>query len=516
MRKERGAITVFFSLVSVLFLSLICTAAESARIQGARAQAANIADMGNYSVFGEFEKRLLEEYEIFALDASYGTGDFSMDRVNDRLRDFMGKNTGKEVKGLAGLCFEPWQLELQESEILEYALLTDRGGEAFYQQAVSYMKQTAVTGTIGKLFQYHHDAQSAKSDQEEFKRNENSSQEQMENLEQQEAEKKKELEEQAAQAESAGDGSMVIVGGQPSQAPDAENPFDAVEQLKSKSMLDVLCSKYGVSGQTVSKSQIASKRRKKTGTMELPSENGGLTANLLFREYLLDHFPGYQDRKEGEKLNYQIEYVIGGKRSDRENLKTVVNKLLLLREGCNYVYCVANREMNTQAGALAALLVGWLGVPPLITVMKHALLLSWAYGESMLDVKTLMDGGSVPMAKTEATWRLTLDKLTNIEGLLREDGASRKEGEDYRAHLRILLNLQSVSTQKKRAVDLVELNLSSVPGLSNFQADHCVVGIRARSSWRIRPVFARVPAVFLGVPSSGLLVTADSGFTYEN
>ena len=299
MRKERGAITVFFSLVSVLFLSLICTAAESARIQGARAQAANIADMGNYSVFGEFEKRLLEEYEIFALDASYGTGDFSMDRVNDRLRDFMGKNAGKEVKGLAGLCFEPWQLELQESEILEYALLTDRGGEAFYQQAVSYMKQTAVTGTIGKLFQYHHDAQSAKSDQEEFKRNENSSQEQMENLEQQEAEKKKELEEQAARAESAGDGSMVIVGGQPSQAPDAENPFDAVEQLKSKSMLDVLCSKYGVSGQTVSKSQIASKRRKKTGTMELPSENGGLTANLLFREYLLDHFPGSHYKETG-------------------------------------------------------------------------------------------------------------------------------------------------------------------------------------------------------------------------
>ena len=96
MRKERGAITVFFSLVSVLFLSLICTAAESARIQGARAQAANIADMGNYSVFGEFEKRLLEEYEIFALDASYGTGDFSMDRVNDRLRGAAGQKHCKK------------------------------------------------------------------------------------------------------------------------------------------------------------------------------------------------------------------------------------------------------------------------------------------------------------------------------------------------------------------------------------------------------------------------------------
>ena len=57
--------------------------------------------------FGEFEKRLLEEYEIFALDASYGTGDFSMDRVNDRLRDFMEKNAGKEVKGLAACALSP-------------------------------------------------------------------------------------------------------------------------------------------------------------------------------------------------------------------------------------------------------------------------------------------------------------------------------------------------------------------------------------------------------------------------
>ena len=156
MGKTKGTITVFLSLVSILFLSLICTAVESARVQGARAQTANIADMGNYSVFGEFERLLLDDYEIFAVDGAYGTGDFSIDRVNDRLRGFMEKNSQMETGGLEGLCFDPWRLKLQESEIREFGLLTDQGGEAFYQQAVSFMKETAVTGAIGKPVSYTH------------------------------------------------------------------------------------------------------------------------------------------------------------------------------------------------------------------------------------------------------------------------------------------------------------------------------------------------------------------------
>ena len=243
MGRVKGTITVFLSLISVLFLSLICTAVESARIQGARAQAANVVDMGNYSVFGEFEQRLLEDYEIFAVDGAYGTGDFSIERVNGRLRTFMEKNSPAQSGGLAGLCFDPWQLGLEESEISEYALLTDQGGEAFYQQAVSFMKETAVTGTIGKLFQYHHDAQSAQSNQEDYQRGKNNSDAQMEDLEQQEAARIKELEEQAAAGENAG-GDLVIVGEAPGEVVQ-ENPLTALEKLKRKSILDVSAANMG-------------------------------------------------------------------------------------------------------------------------------------------------------------------------------------------------------------------------------------------------------------------------------
>lgn len=51
----KGTITVFLSLISVLFLSLLCTTMESARIQGARAKAAAGTGYGLFRVFGNLK-----------------------------------------------------------------------------------------------------------------------------------------------------------------------------------------------------------------------------------------------------------------------------------------------------------------------------------------------------------------------------------------------------------------------------------------------------------------------------
>ena len=60
MRKydSKGAMTVFFSIVTVVLLSLMCSLAESVRMQGARAKAAAVLDLGIFSVFGEYERAL--------------------------------------------------------------------------------------------------------------------------------------------------------------------------------------------------------------------------------------------------------------------------------------------------------------------------------------------------------------------------------------------------------------------------------------------------------------------------
>ena len=61
---------MFLSLISMLFLSLFCTMAESVRVQAARFQAAAAFDMGLFSVFGEYDRVLLEEYDLWFLDGS--------------------------------------------------------------------------------------------------------------------------------------------------------------------------------------------------------------------------------------------------------------------------------------------------------------------------------------------------------------------------------------------------------------------------------------------------------------
>ena len=509
MRRHevKGTITVFLSLLSVIFLSLICTVIESARVAGARAQTANITDMGNYSVFSEYEKKLLEKYEIFSIDGSYGTGEFSIDKVNERMKQFMNRNLPTERSGVRSGGFDPWRLQIDNCEIEEYALLTDNNGEAFYQQVVSYMKNTAVSGAVGKLYQYHHDAQTSQSNQGEYDRRKRSSDQEMKQLEQQEEEKKKELQNQAVTDLTVTEPGTV-------EEIKKENPLRALSRLRRKSTLDIVCGGKQISEKRIKRHGVPSLRKLQKGSMEIKKENSGLTSDLFFREYLLDHFPNYLDREHSGKLDYQIEYIIGGKRTDRGNLSATVQKLLLLREGANYLYCVRDEAMSAEAGGLAALLIGWTCIPELIPVMKHALLLGWAYGESLLDVKTLMDGGKVELFKMPGSWRLSLEQLGNIGELLELDGSGQQNGMGYQDYLRILLNLQGTSTQQKRALDLIELDISSQPGLSNFQADHCVVGIKEQTDWVIHPVFWRVPAVFLNAAPEMLSVQVQSRFEY--
>lgn len=506
--QTKGAITVFFSLISVLFLALICTSVESARVQGARAQTANITDMGNYSVFGEYEKKLLEEYEIFAVDAAYGTGDFSMERVNSRLKTFLEKNAQASADGLAGLCFDPWRLRMENSRITEYALLTDQGGEAFYQQAVAYMKETALTGMAGRLYTCYQDAVRAREREQDYETDRNASEREMRSLEQQE----EQIRQQQAQ-ESGGDPADAQSG--PPEEIRRENPLEMINKLRKKGILEIVCPSSEKSEKSVAKKELWSGRTGQKGSLELKRHHSGLLCDLFFREYLLGHFPDYLSGESSGKLDYQIEYIIAGKKSDEANLKSVVRRLLLLREGLNYFYCAGDPKMSGEAGSLAAVLIGWTGIPALVSVLKHALLLGWAYGESLMDVRTLLDGGKIPLSKSAATWTVTLENLGRLDELLERGGSGSREGIAYQGYLRILLNLQSVSVQKKRGLDLVELNLRTAPGLSNFRADYCIVGMKERTEWTIAPVFTAVPAAFLGISGRSSSVTVESGFAYD-
>ena len=110
-RTVRGEITAFLSLVFVLLVSFILALTESSMIQTSKNQKRMDVDRALYSVFGEYQKDLLEDYDIFAFDMSYGSGQFEEDLLLNRMAYY----------GNPGI----------EQEITDLQFLTDNGGQAF-------------------------------------------------------------------------------------------------------------------------------------------------------------------------------------------------------------------------------------------------------------------------------------------------------------------------------------------------------------------------------------------------
>ena len=75
----------YLSLIFILLTVFVGGVMESASIQNAKNYRRADMNRAMESVFAEYQKELLEEYDIFALDGSYETGQYSERNIIDRL-----------------------------------------------------------------------------------------------------------------------------------------------------------------------------------------------------------------------------------------------------------------------------------------------------------------------------------------------------------------------------------------------------------------------------------------------
>ena len=132
-----------------------------------------------------------------------------------------------------------------------------------------------------------------------------------------------------------------------------------------------------------------------------------------------------------------------GKNSDQDNLAGTVNRLLALREAANLVYLAKAAQKQGEMEAMAGVIAASFGVPAAMPVVKMALAVCWAFAESILDLRELLDGGKVALFKTAESWQLSLEQLPK---LLETGDQSRKNapgGMEYSDYLRLLLMQKS-------------------------------------------------------------------------
>lgn len=221
------------------------------------------------------------------------------------------------------------------------------------------------------------------------------------------------------------------------------------------------------------------------------SSSNDYIRKVLCSQYILDYFSSYPDKREGQ-LEYEIEYILGGKSEDEENLNNVVNKLVAVREGFNLGYLITNSQKCNEAEIMAAALVGYTGVTPLITVTKFLILGVWATAESIVDVKMLMKGEKVALVKTDSTWNVSLDSLSSFYKKKYKNKATRF-GIDYKGYLRILLLSQNSVQQVYRIMDIIEVNIQNKYSKS-FSIKDCVYSLCIWSEYEIKRLFA-IPGI---------------------
>ena len=165
-----------------------------------------------------------------------------------------------------------------------------------------------------------------------------------------------------------------------------------------------------------------------TGTGLDETETLSLTDRVLLDQYMFEKCGCYTDIREGTPLKYELEYILEGEGSDRENLEKVARKLMFWREASNFSYLITDTEKCKKAEAVAMLLSAITGLPELEEPVKYSILFAWSFAESISDLRILFQNGRVPIVKTNDTWKTGFLEMADLR---HAGGGSGDQGLNY-------------------------------------------------------------------------------------
>lgn len=446
-----GQITIWLSLSFLVFLTLWLACLGSVQKQYQRQKAEQAVEAGMFSLFSEFEPHLLERYGLFYIDTSFQSGRERTDELCGHLWNFTERNlTGVTGRALSGF-------KLEGVNVKNLIRATDGGGSVFYRQAIRVMKEkNGVSLAEDWIFQEAFQTE-AEEDVRRF-------QEDCETYE----------------------GNVVNY-----ESEDEEEGLDeGIRQwdgLRSSFTLRAaLPDTAEVSGRALNPDSRPSARTLSEGIGSADGSENQLIQKQWFISYLCEYFTNAQQmlKEPGENgcLDYQMEYVLCGNVSDQENLEQVIQELMLMREGINYVFLLSHPEYREKAETLSLLLAGFTGNGALIKSLEHLILLSWACGESLVEVRQLLGGCELAVVKAEEDWQVPLSGLLELIGNpgKYDEQTNRQQGMDYESYLRLLLSMRSAETLAMRSLDVIEGELQLLEGCGRIHLDHCVEKMTAQ------------------------------------
>lgn len=468
--KIQGYLTVYITLIMTILLSLCLTLIEGARYSTIRMEAELIAEIGMDSILAEFHRELLEQYNLFFIDTSYGTSTPSCQFTQEHLKHYLEKNCKMNEVFLGDWFYQDLlSLNIDNVQINRIRTAIDNNGKVLRNQAIEAIKDDIGISYLEKMKEwintieeYHLDTRDIETEREKI---ENQIQQYEETLQYEEI--YKETEGQISEENNK---------------KSIQNPAKNLGSIRSDGILKmVIEDTQKLSQIEINREQLISKRIQDNqvshGNDNEEVAETGWEERLLFQEYLLRYCGYYGKEQNKGSLQYESEYLIVGKMHDIDNLKGVVYRISAIREAANAVYLFGDKVKCAEAELIATAAASAVMLPEIMPLLKVSILLGWAYMESLYDIKILLSGGKVPLLKKTENWHYDIgcifggEKDTKLKDY--------QEGLCYKDYLYILFFLTDLEILTYRFMDIVELDIQQTPGNSSFRLDGCIDRVEA-------------------------------------
>lgn len=452
-----GYLTVFLTLILTVMLSFSLTLIVSAGENTSRFAAECVTDIGMNSILAEYHRELLEQYNVFFTDISYGTQLVAYENMTEHLRNYINHNLQGDDLFMQGVYGNLIHMELDNIAVNGALSACEEGGISLRRQAVDAAKQDVGITYLEKTGDWLATLQSTGI---------------MDiNL----LEKQKEAEEKVVELTGKKMGTLF----------EKEEQEDSAVTFYEAGILNLVADREELSSREITLSQYVSHR--------VQFESGGLSApegyaddfwdELFFHEYLMSYTGCYGKAKENSGLAYETEYLLAGRAKDIDNLKAVAGQILAIRGGANLIALMQDEGKKQYAQILAFSMASALGMPEAAEVLEELLEIIWAMAEALYDVSTLLQGGRISVIKQPEEWHYSMENALNF---VKPEAEQTKitDGLSYEDYLRILLCFHGKEELTMRMADVMEMNIRNTPGNENFCMDGCFEAFRVQIVYR--------------------------------
>ena len=429
--RKNASLTIFLSLVMMLFITLCLILIEGTRIYFLRVEAMQAVELAEFSVLSEYQQELFGHYGLFFLDLDYEQGSEQTGVLEQRARGYLRKNAE--------------DLTTVDLSFAKFCRATDSDGSVFLKQAVEQMKIQSGY----KIFEELTDRMKHVTEEDI-------------NLQEILTENQSIAGEIAGEYEGEQEEAPISIS-----LPDIS--FPSIQALTEA----VFGSEAGLSEKKVDLKDRLLNRRLSEGVGG--KEQNSFSEMQLFYGYLFRYCGYYGDNRTNlwkESLEYQLEYIISGKGSDLENLENIMWRIFLLRAGGNYLFYHQDAEYMGRAEAEAMALVGFTGNAVLIKTVKEMILISQAIEEGIAQTRQIFSGEKVPLYQNGIFDGIRLG---------------------YQEYLYLFLNTTDKKEKIFRCMDIVEMEVRTKSGYEQLRLDHCVDRFELQWKYQFPSLFTKLP-----------------------